>query len=434
MSFKAAFRSRLAQFFLSDGRRSFLRHLRESRRLIDRRGHEVIYFHRADDPYCQLMVQILPELAARFDIQISPKVVEKLPANMYPDPQRYEAYCILDTVRLARLYGLGFPREAVVPDPLSVGMINRHLITLEGSRDFFATAEELGEALWRRELGTIQRECKVAQVEDDRLRDNEKTLARLGHYASASLYYEGEFYPGIDRLDHLERRLNALGAGDGDVHYALGKCWPQELQQAPFDATGQRVELFFSVRSPYSALALEQVAQLQEKTGVRVSLRPVLPMVVRGMPLPKRKLRYIPLDAKREAGLYGIDFGHMSDPLGEGVFRTLAIGCALGQADSGGTDLAIFRAAMRAIWADGQALAEPAQLQKVTDSLGINWSDALAWQSDDSWRQQMEQNRVDMQALGCRGVPSFKVGSKIVWGQDRLWWVVEALRAGAGAG
>ncbi len=428
MSFKTALKSRIAQMILSDSRRSFLRHIKEAKRLVDRRGHEVYYFHRADDPYCQLMVQILPELASRFNIELRPRVVERLPSIMYPEPQRYEAYSIIDSVRLARQYGLGFPREAVVPDPLSVGMINRHLITLEGSPDFFTCAEELGEALWRRDLGVIQRECKVAQVVDDRLRSNEDLLQKLGHYASASLYYEGEFYLGLDRLDHLERRLNSLGAGDGDVHYALGKHWVEAVRDAPFDASGQIVEMFFSVRSPYSALAIEQMAMLQELTGVKVHLKPVLPMVTRGLPVPKRKRMYIPWDTKREAALYDINFGHISDPLGDGVFRTLAIGCALKES---GLDMDFFRAAMKAIWSEGQAMADPKLLQGVTDGLGISWQKALEYQSGDAWKKQAEANRVEMQSLGCWGVPTFKIGNKIVWGQDRFWWVAETLRANA---
>ena len=222
----------------------------------------------------------------------------------------------MDATRVARQYGLGFPGNAKVPDPLSVGMINRHLVNLEGSADFFASAEELGEALWRRNLGAIQAQCRVAQVEEDRLRENERELVRLGHYASGNLYYEGEFYPGLDRLDHLERRLNKLGAGDGATHYELGKLWGEELYHEPFDASGQTVDLYFSMRSPYSYMALEQIAALRKATGVQVRLRPILPMVNRGMPVPAAKQRYILSDVKRECNLYDLPFGRASRPVG----------------------------------------------------------------------------------------------------------------------
>lgn len=43
------------------------------------------------------------------------------------------------------------------------------------------------------------------RAQADRLRQS------LGHYLSAMLYYGGEWYWGIDRLHHLETRLQALG-------------------------------------------------------------------------------------------------------------------------------------------------------------------------------------------------------------------------------
>ena len=82
----------MAQLLLSDWVLGLRRGIRDFRRLVDRREHEILYFHRADDPVCQLMVQVLPEFAERFDVRIKPRVVERLPANMYPDPQRFEAW------------------------------------------------------------------------------------------------------------------------------------------------------------------------------------------------------------------------------------------------------------------------------------------------------------------------------------------------------
>ena len=38
-----------------------------------------------------------------------------------------------------------------------------------------------------------------------------KRLAELGHYSGATFYYAGEWYWGVDRLFHLEARLQELG-------------------------------------------------------------------------------------------------------------------------------------------------------------------------------------------------------------------------------
>ena len=108
MQLKTALRSHVIQWMTSQSRQWLVRKCSETMRRISGHPHELLYFHRADDPYCQLMVQILPELMTRFYVQIKPIVVERLPADMYPDPQRYEAYTILDVIRQAKLYGLGF--------------------------------------------------------------------------------------------------------------------------------------------------------------------------------------------------------------------------------------------------------------------------------------------------------------------------------------
>jgi len=429
MSVKTALKSRVIQSLLSDWSLGMRRGLSDFRRAVDRRDHEILYFHRADDPYCQLMVQVIPELLERFDVRIKPRVVERLPAKMYPDPARYEAYSILDATRIARQYGLGFPRSAKVPDPLSVGMINRHLVNLEDSADFFASAEELGAALWRRNLGAIQDQCRVAQVEEDRLRENERTLVRLGHYASGTLYYEGEFYPGIDRLDHLERRLNDLGAGDGGTQYELGKLWGEELHHEPFRAVGQNVDLYFSVRSPFSYMALEQAAALHKLTGVQLRLRPVLPMVNRGLAVPEAKKRYILTDVKRECGLYGLPFGRIHDPLGQGVSNCLAIGDGLAGEDE---ELDFYRSAARAIWSEGLDVSDASVLEKICKRAGVDWRDARVYLGMDRWKKTVEGNRSDLAMLGGWGVPAFHTGRTVVFGQDRVWGVVQALREAAG--
>jgi 2-hydroxychromene-2-carboxylate isomerase len=41
--------------------------------------------------------------------------------------------------------------------------------------------------------------------------DADRLRQRLGHYLGAMLYYGGEWYWGVDRLQYLESRLQSLG-------------------------------------------------------------------------------------------------------------------------------------------------------------------------------------------------------------------------------
>ncbi|WP_417451361.1 DsbA family protein [Kordiimonas sp.] len=418
-------KSYAAAWLTSGTQLQFRRSAFELMRRIEHKPHELIYFHRSDDPYSQLMVQVLPDLAARFDVVIRPLVVERLPAAMYPDPQRFEAYSILDATRLARLYGLGFPSSATVPDRLAVGMANRHLTKLQNDPNFFAVAEEVGAALWRQDIKAVRSLCVAADIDEKTLENNERLLRSLGHYASGNIFYGGEFYPGLDRLDHLERRLNRLSLGDNEVHFELTRLWRYGLESMDRSVSGRTLELYFSVRSPYSYLGLYHGAELAAKTGLRLKLKPVMPMVMRGLKVPPTKARYILHDTAREARMENIPFGRAVDPLGLATERAMALGFRLAE---DGEDLAFFKAFTRAVFAEGIDGATDQGLSRVLARAGISSSKLSGALSPDVWKPRAEKNRQMMLMSGSWGVPTFRIGNETLWGQDRMWAIVEALK------
>ena len=429
MKLKSVIRSRIIQWLTSQSRQRLVRNRVELLRRISGRPHELIYFHRADDPYCQLMVQLLPELMTRFYIQIKPVVVERLPADMYPDPQRYEAYTILDAIRQAKLYGLGFPARAIVPDVLSARMANNFLADRQDDPNFFSLAEDVGAALWQRDVVGLQAICGDALIEhSDVLRTNENLLWRLGHYASANIYYGEEFYAGTDRLDHLEARLNKLGLGDNERHYDLGRVWIDDVVDNPFDASDQTIEIFHSVRSPYSYLALEQCAYLRNKTGVNVVIKPVLPMVKRGMKVPPSKIRYIISDTAHEAYESNIPFGRMADPL-----ASAEQGLAIGHwAKTLGRDMNFYRSFGQAHFAKGIDGSQTDGMISILEMAKLSVKTGMKAIHDQSWRGEVEANKQEMLRHGCWGVPTLKCGDQVVWGQDRMHTIVESLKNGEG--
>lgn len=402
-------------------------------RRLGRKPHTVYYFHRADDPYCQLMVQVLPDIVSRFAIELKPLVVEKLPANMYPDPIRYEAYSIIDASRLARLFGLGFSLDATVPDRLAVGMANRYLASRQNDPAFFSLAADVGAALWRRDLNAVRNICGLADVGEKTLADNEQKLRELGHYASASLYYAGEFYVGIDRLDHLERRLNDLGLGDEQVDFEVHRLWRYGLDELERSIAGQTVDVFFSVRSPFSYVGVELITELARKTGVGINLMPVLPMMMRGMKVPPAKGRYILADTAREARIEGVEFGTICDPLGAATWRAMGIGFALMDDESDGAgqkgqSLAFFRSFMAGVWSQGIDGTTDKGLVKILRNAGLDdgWIGRAI--SKENTEKQATANREEMFRSGSWGVPTFRAGGETFWGQDRMWAIIEALK------
>ncbi len=416
-------RTQITRWITSSTRLKLRRLAYGARRRITRAPLVAHYFHRVDDPYAQLMVQAVPELMDRFGLKVIPHVVERLPAVMYPDPARYEALSVLDAFRLARLYGLGLPSEATVPDRLSVQMCARYLASITDKDSFFSQAEELGSLLWRRDARAIQQRCAVAQMDDEPLREAERLLSKLGQYTSGSLYFEGEFYPGLDRLDHLEARLSKIVGTTSRPRFDATRRWRETLAAGPSIA-GKSIEFFFSVRSPYSYLAINELIELRRISDVQIRLRPVLPMLMRGMAVTQTKGLYIVFDVAREARLKAIPFGSLAE-VGEPIRRAMAVGMAIADVDQ---QLTFYESFMRSTWAEGKTGLEPATMARALKAADIAPGDITPL-APAAWEAQEDRNRSDMLRIGGWGVPTFYAGGQTFWGQDRLWAVIEALQA-----
>jgi 2-hydroxychromene-2-carboxylate isomerase len=243
---------------------------------------------------------------------------------------------------------------------------------------------------------------------------------KLGHYLGATFYFEGEWYWGLDRLPYLETRLASFGNGTkGPVSTQL------EASDVIAPGSGAVIDYFLSFRSPYTYLAAQRVQALAKRRGATVRLRFVLPMVMRGLPVPKAKRLYIMRDAKREAERLGIAFGRVVDPVGMGVERGYAV---LHHAIRDGRGPEFVESFFRGVFAEGIDVAEDDGLLKVAERVGISAEQAHAALADASWRAIAEENRTALLDLGLWGVPSFHIeGCEAHWGQDRLWAVEREL-------
>ena len=208
---------------------------------------------------------------------------------------------------------------------------------------------------------------------------------RRGHYLGATFAYGGEWYWGVDRLHHLERRLIALGARRAGTGSALLAARPdatrEPLAVSP-RASGARV--LPSLRSPYTYIALERSFDLARRLPVDLVLRPVLPMVMRGLPVPRAKQLYIVLDTKREAEDAGVPFGRVCDPVGRPVERCFSLyRWARDRGRAGELLLAFTRAA----FAEGVDTGSDAGMRVVVERAGLPWHEARErLDRDDGWR------------------------------------------------
>jgi len=245
---------------------------------------------------------------------------------------------------------------------------------------------------------------------------------KLGHYLGGTLYYGGEWYWGLDRLHYLEARFTQLGArkdGAGGLIY--------EPPSIPVSSgnTGAEIHWYLSFRSPYTAIVRDRVKALADTYGAELKLRFVLPMVMRGLPVPPNKKKYIPFDTAREARRLDVPFGRIMDPVG----RPVELGYSLlPWAREQGRGYEFVNAFLSCVWSEGIDAGSHKGLQKIVERAGLNWDEAKNIVGNEDWRAEAEANRLEMMERGIWGVPSFRVGDTITWGQDRLWVIEHALQ------
>lgn len=435
-SLKNLFMPAISQRFLSKERLDRLRARAERTRLAHGKAHELHYFHQVDDPYSALAAASLPMLLARYDVTLSAHVAGPPAASAAPERDKLVAYSRNDAQLLANHWGLKFHDSGAQPSPPDVQLATRLLVAAIRDGHFAALTGDISAALWQNPATLLESGHAVAEPAEAaaHLTQSNALRQRLGHYLGATFYYGGEWYWGIDRLHHLERRLQVLGARrsgafeempdllfppNADLHRPAQLPHPH-----PHPPT---IEFFFSLRSPYSAIVAPRVFELARHTGATVRLRFVLPMVMRGLPVPRSKRLYISLDAAREARFRGIPFGRLNDPVGKPTKRGLAL---IPFAEAAGKGESYLLSFMRGVWSEGIDAGSDRGLRVIVERAGLDWGQARIALKDEAWRTAAEQNRAAMFSLGLWGVPSFQVGDVAIWGQDRLWVVENELLKG----
>lgn len=431
MSIKSLLMPMISQRLLSRERLEKNRALVERNRQSVGDPHRIRYFHQIDDPYSALTACSLPHLAQRYQVEIDVRLVGPPDDAAAPQRSMLVDYSRLDAQRLAQRHGLWFKDPGVQPGGQRVQQAGLLLLDAIKRGDIVTRAEAISHDLWQSDplQGDLLEgdprggSLPMAEALASHLLDAQAMRRKQGHYLGATFLYGGEWYWGIDRLHHLERRLQSLGAqrdGVADLLFPPG----DDLATAQSTGAGPEIDFFFSFRSPYSAIVTPRVFALARHTGARVNLRYLLPMVMRGLPVPANKRAYIAADAAREAHWRGTPFGRVNDPVGKPTERGLAL---IPLAEKLGLGEAYVSAFMHGVWAEGIDAGSDRGLRRIAQRAGLAWTDARDALQDEGWRDVAERNRQDMFARGIWGVPSFVVGDTAVWGQDRLWAVQDAL-------
>lgn len=391
---------------------------------------QVHYFHQADDPYSHLMLQALPALLANYDIKLMLHVAPVPTEAAAPDRVRLEAWSRRDAALLAKNLGLHYVDPEQQPQADLVVRADQAMVaafsaeTDSGAKLVAALA--ISDALWRGDgaaltkLAVTNQASAVAAIEA-----GAALRQKLGHYLGGTLYFEGEWYWGIDRLNYLESRLSSAGLARHTTQKLIAPVPRVTCNHQPTNGVHPDLHFFLSFRSPYTYIAVPRAIQLAEHYGANLQLRFVLPMAMRGLPVPMEKRLYITRDTKREAESLGLRFGHIADPLGAPTERGLAV---LHHAIQAGKGPEFALSFLQGVFADGIDAGSDKGLQKIAGRAGVDAALVNAALADASWREVAEANRAEMFSEGLWGVPSFRVDERPAhWGQDRMWLIEQDL-------
>lgn len=389
----------------------------------------VDFYFDLSDPASYLAAQAAERLAAAYPLPVRVHVVSGPAADVDPAPALRALHAIRDAHDIAARWDVEFPGKK----PLDPGVLKRaHQVLIKARPDGeqLAVVLAVAKAVWtndQKELVALtgrhgnEDQMSVAPF----LATAYDKLRQAGFYQGGAFAYRGEWYLGVERLPYLEARLAAdTGATPSRPLLERRPAGPPHKLALP--AGRPTLELWFSFRSPYSYLAIAQIGAIVADLDVDLRLRPVLPLVERGAQMPRMKALYIAKDAHREAQRLGIPFGHIADPLGDGARNAMAI---MPAADAAGRGLAFAESAMRGVWAEALDLASYVDLRTIVERAGLGWDAARAALADATWQTAAADAAADLNAAGLWGVPSFRIGDYATWGQDRLPYLVDRVRA-----
>ena len=392
------------------------------------RSHEVIYFHQIDDPYSHLLVQALARVQSSYDIDLQLRIVPAPSDDAAPERIALEDYSRRDAAAIAPFYDLQFEDLGNQPTDEICQLAERALVAT-GNK--VSAAIEIGAALWASDSQTLS---KLPLVSDTLAAEQRETGGReretLGHYLGGMLYYAGEWYWGVDRLPYLEERLLEAGLQKSGhrqrVHFQTRPTFMSKPAQRRL-----KLEFYPSIRSPYSYVSMPETLELPDHYPVDLVVRPVLPMVMRDLPVPAVKGRYIMRDTKREADRVGVPFGHIFDPVGDPVRRCYSLFAMADEVGKGGDLLLAF---CKMAWSEGIDVGSDQGIKRVVERAGLDWSAASAVVDNTDWEGPIEENRLQLMASGLWGVPSYRLlddkGREVFscWGRDRIWLLAHEIQ------
>ena len=244
----------------------------------------------------------------------------------------------------------------------------------------------------------------------DALRIETEEAIQRGVFGAPAVFLGDELYWGQDRLWMVEE--------------ALGGTFPHpkpELTELP----QQDLKFYFDISSPFAFLAAEALTDWSAENGVNVHWKPIFlgglfkslggptaPLVT----FSPSKQKYVFKELHRWAA-------HRSVPLNwPSRFPMLTIKAMRILLSLGDRCTPLALRLFRAYWVEDLDIKEDEVLAKLLAEMEFP-PETLNAASDPHWKQALIDATAEAQAAGVFGVPTFEVGTSLIWGQDRFLFV-----------
>jgi 2-hydroxychromene-2-carboxylate isomerase len=192
----------------------------------------------------------------------------------------------------------------------------------------------------------------------------------------------------------------------------------------------KRLEFFFDFGSPTTYLAHTQMPVIASRTGAEIVYRPMLlggVFKATGNQSPAMiaaKSKWMDSDLKAFARRYGVPYAR--NPWFPVNTMMLMRGAVAMQKEN---RLAPYAdAVFRAMWVEPQNLNDPQIVGTVLAKAGFEPKEMLAAIEEQSVKDELRKNTEEAVSRGVFGAPTFFVGDKMFFGQDRIDFVEEALQ------
>ncbi|MSU97030.1 2-hydroxychromene-2-carboxylate isomerase [Pseudomonas mandelii] len=192
------------------------------------------------------------------------------------------------------------------------------------------------------------------------------------------------------------------------------------------------VEFFFDLGSPATYLAYTQLPKICEQTDSQLVYKPMLlggVFKATGNASPATipaKGRHMFQDLDRYAKRYGVPLKFNPHfPINTLMLMRAVTGMQLRHPER---FHAFIDCLFHALWVEGRSLDDPATVAAVLTRNGFDPNEVLALTADEDVKAALKDNTEQAVQRGVFGAPCMFIGDQMFFGQDRLDFVLEALR------